>query len=171
MAQPNVVVNEDAVGFAYTSNAVPAILTKCLAYYRCARVCVLRMHMLAFQLRACVCAWHVQVFVHDRQQLNASIDAGNFVSDEYNMQLYADLEQRVDDVLVAANRHPQMTGLMMDWMERWRRLGGAEFSAGLLSYPVTSCTLPNNCGTYGLTESAVASSRKLDALRVCVFLC
>jgi hypothetical protein len=98
--------------------------------------------------------------------LNASLDAGNFVMDEFKMDIYAGYEQRIDDVLVIANKHVMMKGIQMDHMERWSRLGGSHFVAGLSLYPVDACTFKNNCGTYGLQESPrAANTPKLDAVK------
>jgi hypothetical protein len=41
-----------------------------------------------------------------------------------NMTLGARLEQELEDKLLAANGHPRMQGIMMDSLERWRRVAG-----------------------------------------------
>lgn len=50
-------------------------------------------------------------------------------------------------------------------MERWRRINGTDFVAWWLTYPVSACTFPNNCGTYGLLETPGATSPKWEGLQ------
>ena len=44
----------------------------------------------------------------------------------------ADLEQQLEDAIVAAMSSPRMRGVMMDLLERWRRVGGSHYIAGPL---------------------------------------
>jgi hypothetical protein len=57
-------------------------------------------------------------------------------------------------MIVSASNSPRMHDLTMDLMERWRRIGGSTFVTGPLVYaPDGKCSLPNNCGTYGLMNA------------------
>ncbi len=84
----------------------------------------------------------------------------------YGMVEFADKEQALEDKLVATLGSPRMRGIVMDVMERWRRLGGSHYVAGPLWYTPVGCTLPNNCGSFGLMRGpSDTASPRLAAFR------
>jgi hypothetical protein len=75
------------------------------------------------------------------------------------------MEQRLDDAIVTAMDDPRMRGIIMDQMERWRRINGSHYVAGPVWYaPNASCSLPNNCGELKLSTEKLRVSYCLDGI-------
>lgn len=76
------------------------------------------------------------------------------------LEAWATAEQHVEDVLIAAQRRDVLKDLMIDHMERWRRLGGGDFVVQSLLGPPTRClTGGKGCGNNALLESPHGAGR------------
>eukprot|EP00965_Chrysotila_dentata_P175001 5777292-Pleurochrysis_carterae.AAC.1 len=53
---------------------------------------------------------------------------------------YASLEQNLEHKLIAAGEHPRMFDVFLDFLDRWRRIGGALFVSQPLYRPPSLCT-------------------------------
>ncbi|EKX35128.1 hypothetical protein GUITHDRAFT_80080, partial [Guillardia theta CCMP2712] len=77
----------------------------------------------------------------------------------------AALELQLEQKLINASRHPRMTGIYMDFIERWRRIGGGVFVTSELYKPAGICpTGGKDCANNGLMES-LSDSPKLRAVK------
>lgn len=66
----------------------------------------------------------------------------------------ASLEQKVQNSLISLVRDPRVTDIYMDFLERWKRIGGGLFTSAPLVQPVVSCpTGGGGCGNGGMFES------------------
>eukprot|EP00960_Hanusia_phi_P044017 756413-Hanusia_phi.AAC.1 len=77
----------------------------------------------------------------------------------------AALEQQLEVKLIEAARHPRMTGIYMDFLERWRRIGGDVFVTSELYKPAGICpTGGKDCANNGVMES-LSDSPKFRAIK------
>ena len=79
----------------------------------------------------------------------------------------AALEQSLEGKLLEANAHPRMREILLDFLDRWRRIGGTIFVAQPLYRPPVLCELGGKqCGHGALMLGPDdLSSSKLQAIR------
>ena len=65
---------------------------------------------------------------------NASYDAGMFLEERYNSVAYVQAEHDIHDLLAAMHADSRMRDYYMDWLERWRRMGGGMLAAQELTH-------------------------------------
>ena len=107
-------------------------------------------------------------FVYDEQYgvLEGPLDVEAIMD---NLTVNAALEQQLQDLLIEVSRQPEVYDLTLEWLHRWRSLGGDGFIAGPLYKPAGRClTGGKNCGNNGVLESPGANrtaAPKFQALK------
>lgn len=94
-------------------------------------------------------------------ELEDAVSVGLFLEDELDMRANAEAEQSIEDAIREAEARPEMRDLQMDFLERWRHIGGKAIATQHLIHP-SPCI--GKCGT-GLLTNPLADLESDDAAK------